>query len=308
MVLVRMTLRQLECFSSIARMGSIAAAAESLHISRTSVTDALDSLEKITGTQLCVRSRSTGVELTVTGEDFLTRAEDILAAAERLESPVSDHRLQGALSVGCFSSLAPTVLPAVWAELTEKHPGLELTVTSTNRDEMLAGLNSGIFDVILGYNLNVLPGISAVTLYDTQMYALLSADHRLAEGPVARIEDLAEEPLLLMDVSPSREDILSYFAHHTVTPQVRFRSPHFELIRSLVARGLGYSLFIQRPAGDQSYEGLPLACLPLDPPTHVERTCAAWSRKRPPSALIRAFVSAAQRHGERLRPSPDGAA
>ena len=308
MVLVRMTLRQLECFASIARMGSIAAAAEDLHISRTSVTDALDSLEKITGTQLCVRSRSTGVELTVAGEDFLTRAEEILTAAERLESPVSDHGLQGALSVGCFSSLAPTVLPAVWAELSEEHPELELTVTSTNRDEMLAGLNSGVFDVILGYNLNVLPGISTVTLYDTQMYALLPADHRLAAGPVARIEDLAQEPLLLMDVSPSREDILSYFAHHTVTPQVRFRSPHFELIRSLVARGLGYSLFIQRPAGDQSYEGLPLACLPLDPPTHVERTCVAWSRKRAPSALIRAFVAAAQRHGEGLRPSPHGTA
>lgn len=299
---MRMTLRQLECFSSIARMGSIAAASESLHISRTSVADALDSLERITGTQLCVRSRSTGVELTVAGEDFLVRAEEILVSAEQLESPAPDHRLHGTLSVGCFSSLAPTVLPAVWAELAQEHPELELTVTSTHRDDMLSGLHSGIFDVILGYNLNVLPGLSTAALYDTRMYALLPADHRLAAGPVARIQDLAAEPLLLMDVSPSREDILSYFAHHTVTPRVRFRSPNFELIRSLVARGLGYSLFIQRPAGDQSYEGLPLACLPLDPPVHVERTCVAWSRKREPSKLVRAFVAAARRHGEGLRP------
>ncbi|VXB82883.1 LysR substrate-binding domain-containing protein [Citricoccus sp. K5] len=301
---MRLTLRQLEHFCAVARTGSISAAAAQLRVSRTSVTEALDTLERISGTVLCRRSKAEGVVLTASGEDFFIRARSVLDQAFDLEVPDGDRQLGGTLAIGCFRSLAPTVLPALWSEFASRHPGVTVSVTTGNRAELVEQLSLGILDVVLAYNLHALPGLSSARLYDTTMYALLPADHRFAEQGRAPLAELAAEPLLLMDASPSSDDILSYFAHHGAAPNVRMKSPDFELIRSLVARGLGYSIFIQRPRQDVSYEGLPVACVPLDPVPHLERASIAWSERRRLPAPGRSFVDLAIALGPQVSPAP----
>ncbi|MEO9248735.1 LysR substrate-binding domain-containing protein [Citricoccus nitrophenolicus] len=299
---MRLTLRQLEHFCAVARTGSISAAAAELRVSRTSVTEALDTLERIAGTVLCRRSKAEGVVLTASGEDFFIRARSVLDQALDLEMPDGDRQLGGTLTIGCFRSLAPTVLPALWSAFASRHPGVTVSVTTGDRSELVEQLSLGILDVVLAYNLHALPGLGTARLYDTTMYALLPAEHPFAGLGRAPLADLAAEPLLLMDVSPSSDDILSYFAHHGATPNVRMKSPDFELIRSLVARGLGYSIFIQRPRQDISYEGLPVACVPLDPEPHLERASIAWSERRRLPAPGRSFVDLAMALGPRLAP------
>jgi DNA-binding transcriptional LysR family regulator len=51
-----------------------------------------------------------------------------------------------------------------------------------------------------------------------------------------------------------------------VTPCVRHRSASFEMVRSLVARGRGFSMLIQRPAVELSHEGLPIVRKPIRDP------------------------------------------
>ena len=299
-----MTLRQLEHFCAVAQTGSISAAAARLRVSRTSVTEALDALERITGTVLCRRSKAEGVVLTPSGQDFFARAQSVLGQARELEEIDGERALGGTLAVGCFGSLAPTALPLLWSEFARHHPEVTLSVTTGGRRELVEQLDHGVLDLVLAYNLHALPGVQSAPLYDTTMYALLPADHRLARAGRAPVTDLAAEPLLLMDVSPSTEDILSYFAHHGVTPTVRMTTPSFELIRSLVARGLGYSIFIQRPRHDVSYEGLPVACVPLDPVPHLERAAIGWSGRRRLPAPGRAFVTVALGLADRIAPAP----
>lgn len=67
---------------------------------------------------------------------------------------------------------------------------------------------------------------------------------------------------------------------------------------------MGYSLFIQEPAGGLSYEGLPVVSRPLDPPPQAERVSIAWPAGRRPSAKVRAFVLAAKAAAPHYRP-PD---
>ncbi|OYO13276.1 LysR family transcriptional regulator [Enemella evansiae] len=301
---MRITLRQLEHFTAIARTGSISAAAEELHVSRTSVTSALDALERIRGTVLCRRSKTEGVRLTAAGERFLVEAQHVLDRALSLEATVDAEGLGGALSIGCFRSLAPTALPLLWSEFSARHPGVRISVTTGDRAELVRQLGVGALDVVLAYNLHALPDVRTAPLYDTVMYALLPPDHRFAAAGRAPIAELADEPLLLMDVAPSVEDTLSFFAHQAVTPNVLLSSPDFELIRSLVARGMGYSLFIQRPRHDLSYEGLPVACVPLDPVPHLERASIAWSIDRQLPDPGQAFVRLAIELAPEIAPRP----
>jgi len=67
-------LRHLHIFREVARLGSVSAAARSVHISQPAVTQAIAGLERFFGSPLLLR-RSTGVSLTSAGEICLARIE-----------------------------------------------------------------------------------------------------------------------------------------------------------------------------------------------------------------------------------------
>ena len=88
-------------------------------------------------------------------------------------------------------------------------------------------------------------------------YVLLSPDHPLTTRKAVTLQQLVDEPLILFDLPPGGEYFLSIFAEADLQPRVRFRTTSYELVRSLVARGLGYSILSQRTRIETSYEGLP---------------------------------------------------
>ncbi len=65
------------------------------------------------------------------------------------------------------------------------------------------------------------------------------------------------------------------------------------MVRALVARSLGYSLLIQRPVGDVSYEGLPLVCRPVRHPKHIQTIVAATLHGSRPTRRSTAFIELA---------------
>jgi DNA-binding transcriptional LysR family regulator len=56
-----------------------------------------------------------------------------------------------------------------------------------------------------------------------------------------------------------------------------YRAGGFELARALVARGIGYSLAVQRPAIDQSLEGLGVVTRPLTGPVPSTPVVMGWA-------------------------------
>lgn len=264
--MTRITLRQLEYFRAIAMTGSLAAAAEDRHVSRSTIASALDELEAKLGAQLCVRSKAHGIELTEAGRGVLDTAITILGEVDDLESIGSEKRLTGNLVIGCFSSLAPTVLPRLLSRYATEHPRVRTSVVVETADVLDEKLRAGQLDLMISYNPQHDPTLAYSQLFTTRMHAILPSNHRLARNPSISVSDLVDEPLVLMVTPPSTHEVLGYFAGLGLRPNVRFRITHFELGRSLVAAGLGYSLFIQRPKTNVSYDGLPITSLPLDPP------------------------------------------
>jgi DNA-binding transcriptional LysR family regulator len=70
-----------------------------------------------------------------------------------------------------------------------------------------------------------------------------------------RLADLARRPLILLDLPISREYLLGLFLRADLSPHVSWRSPHPEVIRSMVANGFGYALFNARPKSLHAMDG-----------------------------------------------------
>ncbi|OMQ15889.1 LysR family transcriptional regulator, partial [Modestobacter sp. VKM Ac-2676] len=267
MPMAEYTLRQLDYFVAVADAGSISGAAAKLRVTPTAVASALTELERILRTQLVVRRKAHGVSLTPTGVYLRKRAEVLLRDAEelRLMTASGGTELAGPLALGCYVTVSPTIVPLLLRWTAEHHPKVEMSVVARSQREITEMLFAGALDLAIVYDMGLPDGLESVLLYTVWPYVLLPADHRLAGAASVRLDELADEPLILLDLPPAAQHTLRVFGEAGVTPRVSQRTTDFELTRSLVARGLGYSVVVQRPAVDRSYEGLPLAALQIDP-------------------------------------------
>ncbi|MEP9384479.1 LysR family transcriptional regulator [Nocardioides sp. KR10-350] len=288
------TLRQLQLFVAVAESGTITRAAEQLILSPTAVSLAVGQLEKALGETLFTRQRSRGVALTPTGRYVLERARAVLHTADDFlhETRVGPEHLTGAVSIGCFQSLGPTILPIVLSTFTELHPAVDLTFREGSQDDLTDALDHGLIDVLVCYDYMLPVGSERVRLGTRSPAVLLAADHWAAADPETPLDarDLADEPYILLATPVTQQHALNVLGSMGVEPDVRFRSTNIETVRSLVGRGLGWTLLLQRPAMRMTSEGLPVVTRPLQQSTAPEVVVMAWRRGRPLSRVARTLV------------------
>lgn len=272
--MARITLRQLEYFVAAAETGSVTAAATRVFLSQSAVSTALAELEENLGVQLFVR-HARGLTLTTVGQSILRAARQLLEQADDLERSAEEHNesLSGKLTVGCYSTLAPHLLPPVLDAYLTANPGVDLNFVVGSHAQLRSRLLDGTCDVALLYDYGFAPDLLAGDVHKVELQAipphvLLPAGHPLAELDDIPIQRLVDEPLILFDLPPGGEYFRSLFTLHGLTPTIRFRTTEFELVRALVARGLGYSILTQHTDIDVSYENRRLVTRPLEGEWH----------------------------------------
>ncbi|MFL4472720.1 LysR family transcriptional regulator [Paeniglutamicibacter sp. MACA_103] len=272
-------MRQLECFVAVGEHGSIAGAAVALMLSPSAITGALNELERAFNSQLTIRRKAHGVSLTPSGQYVLSQARGLLNAATDLQVMAADagSALRGRVVIGCYSSLAPTLLTELMAEYGSRHPDVELDFFAGTQQEIHEKLLSGELDLAIAYELTVPSGLTHKRLREAVPAVVLPADHRLAARDKVALAELVDEPMILLDVNPSRENTEMMFSAAGLTPWIRFRTTDFEVTRSMVARGMGYAILVQRPVADVSYEGRPLVILPIHPAVRHVPISMIWS-------------------------------
>jgi DNA-binding transcriptional LysR family regulator len=284
------TLRQLAYLVAASDEGTITGAAELLHVSPSAMSDAITELESVMRERLCVRRRAHGLTLTPAGEQLVHHARRMLAEAEELRRSVGGGgQLSGPVVIGCYPTLAPTILPPLLQDFPALHPDIELSIREATQDRLADDLASGRIDVAFVYDMLVPGDTERARLYELQAHAILGAGHPLAGRKTVRLEELVDDDLILLDAPPSSEHTLSVFAERGLRPSIRHRTASYEVVRTLVARGLGYGILVSRVANPNSYEGLPLVEKPLAPAVRPVAVDMIWAPDRPVPARTRAL-------------------
>ena len=264
------TLVQLRYFEAAARHLSMTAASKELMVSQSAVSTAVAQLEKELGVQFLLRRHARGLSLTTAGEEFYTKVLDFLAhGAELVEAArQSGTELVGTLTVGCFATLAPFRLPSLLAEFEARHPRVHVSLREGEHRALTAALRAGETELAVLYGYDLDDDIDRTVVGTAPPYALVSADHRLA-GRTSRtvsLADLADEPMVLLDLPHSREYLQSVLRDAGVQPRIRHRTTGYETVRALVACGHGFALLNQRPPGETTYSGARVVALTLSDP------------------------------------------
>ncbi|WP_138415140.1 LysR family transcriptional regulator [Sinomonas gamaensis] len=272
------TLRQLELFTALVDVSTLSEAAERLHISESALSQAITALERAVGEQLCVRRKGRGLQLTPAGQHFASRSLGILRSARDLVlAPRHGEALRGPVNLGCFASFATSVIPEILDRFPQRHPGVTVDVTVGTHDDFLPALESGRLDVAIVYDMLLPVGYAQREIYATELEAVLHPDHPLAQDDAVDLAELADEPLIMYESSPSTMNTHEAFASRGLRPRVVASVPQVILVQALVGRGVGYGLLMSRPnSAPVSVEGLPLAVRPLRPPATRTHVVAIW--------------------------------
>lgn len=273
------TLRQLAYLVAVADTGTVIGGAERMHVSASAMSAAITELERVLGVRLCVRRKSHGVTLTSAGVRAVADARELLKGASELDVTLKTggNRLAGPLAVGCFTTIAPTVLPQLLTGFGTAHPDLDINIIESTQDQLVSMLDSGRLDIAFVYDA-YLPGDSPrAKVFALRPHVVLSADHPLAADPAVRLEDLVNEDFIMLNAPPSTEHALGIFAERGLTPRVRHRTANPDVVRTLVGRGLGYGMLIQRQPDYTNMTEFPVVRKALDPPVTPITVAVIWS-------------------------------
>ena len=261
----RFTLRQIEYFVAVGELGSIALAAERLHISSPSISTAISQLETTLGLQLFIRQHAQGLALTPAGRRVLGEAKTLLAQAQVLHGVAGEisGEVRGAITIGSLVTVAPLILPGLRRSFEAAHPNAELHQFTGHQAALLEGLRDAKVDIALTYDMEIPQDIGFEPLIGLPPLALVAADHPLAGATEITLEELATEKLILLDLPLSREYFLSLYRQAGLRPRIAERVPDMGVIRSMVANGFGYTLANMRPLTDIAPDGSRLATVPV---------------------------------------------
>lgn len=291
------TLVQLRYFVTAARHLSMTGASKELMVSQSAVSTAIAHLESEFGVQLLVRHHAKGLSLTPSGERFLVEARKLLGHADDLSAAARElgASLRGTLELGCFVTIAPFYLPPLLSAFRARFPDVEVRMTEDEAAGLRQQLLDGGCELALMYDLGGGEVLDSELLTRVAPYAIVPADHPLAERESVSLREIAHEPMVMLDLPYSRDYFASLVQRAGVDPDVRYRTGSYELVRSLVAAGEGWAILNQRPANEVTYDGGRVAALRLVDDLPSLPLVLAWPRGVRPTRRAEAFTAVCRR-------------
>ncbi|WP_199103631.1 LysR family transcriptional regulator [Aquitalea sp. ASV11] len=285
--------RQLKYFVATAETGQVSQAAIQLCITQSAVTAAIRQLEEVLATSLFVRHPQ-GMVLTDCGRHFLGHAYEILANVEEaMLLGKRDGDFAGRLTVAASYTVMGYFLPAHVCRLSALYPQLRIELFELSREDIEAGLLRQDFDVAVLLTSNVdNPALRLEPIISSPRRLWLPAQHPLLSHPAPDLQDIAEQPYIMLTVDEAEQTTWRYWQQSPWQPQVRVRTSSVEAVRSMVANGSGVSILSDMVFRPWSLEGRRIDTVSLHglvPPMTLGLAWKAGSEVSPAIALFRDY-------------------
>ncbi|MBK5933927.1 DNA-binding transcriptional LysR family regulator [Rhodovulum imhoffii] len=240
---MRISLRQLQVFQAVARHLSYTRAAEELNMTQPAAFTQVKQLEETLGMALLERIGKR-IHLTEAGHVVRESAQETLDGLERMQMQLDDLRglRQGRLKLAIVST-AQYFMPRLLGEFCTANPGVEVALTVTNRQTVLARLTGNEDDLcVLGTPPEGLD-VVATAIADNPLAILARHDHPLLQADEISPQRIAEEPFILREPgSGTRLAAERFFAARGLRLKMRMELGSNEAIKQAVIGGLGLAI------------------------------------------------------------------
>lgn len=297
-----MNLRDLRYILALAEHEHFGRAAKAVGISQPTLSVQIRKLEDLLGVILFERTSKTVVPTDACEQIIghvrgaVAEAEEILAVARSLRDP-----LAGRFRLGIIPTLAPYLLPLVFAPLREGLPDLDVEPWEDQTSALLERLRAHELDAALLATDVDGPDLASLELFEEPFLAALPPEHPLAGQAAIAEADLARDILVLADGHCLRNQTLAACGHSGALGGT-MRASSLPTLLNMVAAGYGTTLIPGLAAGSAQDAGIVLRPLLA----RTGRTVRiAWRTRFPRRPAVEAVGTII---AERLRGFAEGAA
>lgn len=241
--------------------GSFSAAAESLHLSQSAVSQQIAVLEREVGIPLLERTTD-GPKLTAAGQALMEHGDAVICRLEEAERELAQIAgLEGGrLRLASFPTASATLMTRALSLFRQRFPKVELEFSEDEPEDSFPALKRGDFDLAVVFDYPAFPldfsrDVEAEMIYEEPMRVALPPGHPLAAAKSVRIADLANEDWLCGALPSScRDQVIGLCREAGFEPKISFQSEDYEVIKGFVAGGLGVTILPELAGGHPGIE------------------------------------------------------
>jgi LysR family transcriptional regulator, transcriptional activator of the cysJI operon len=239
---MKMTLRHLKIFITVADCGSMTNASEKLFIAQPTVSQAISELESYYGVKLFDRL-SRRLYITETGKQFLSYARHIITLLDEMDQMMKNPDKCGVLKIGASLTIGACLLPALVKEFSRKYPSLKVqaVVKNTKDIEGLIVKNSIDFAIVEGIVHNT--DMISSEFMDDELVLVCGKSHPLYGAQEISISSLNKLEFIVREPgSGTRELFENVMAANDIDWQLLWECNGSDGIKSAAVSGAGVAV------------------------------------------------------------------
>ena len=284
-----LSVRELDVFRRVMELGTITAAAESLHVSQPVVSRMLQQAEARIGFALFER-RKRKLLPTVEARALLPETVTAFAAFDNVQRRVKDIQegRVGAIRIATISAFANALLPAAIHRFRGSCSGVTMSLQATTALQVATLVANQQADIGFIIDSVSVPGISLSELCATEFGCVMLRRHRLAKRSHVTAKDLEGEPLICLSRHlPLGIQAMRVFADANIPLQTAVEVSQATIACALVRAGVGVALL--DGMGLMGARATDLVMRPFYPRIRIAARMVQ-PRHVPPSPLIEKFI------------------
>lgn len=291
---MKYTLRHLEIFLAVARDESISRAAESLSMSQSATSAALQELEHRYGVQLFDRAAKR-LKLNAFGRHIRARAETLVQQAQLFERDLMQLDAVGDLRVGASLTIGNYLAVNYLADYLHQFPEAKVSLQVSSTPEVVAQvlnfeLDIGLIEADIHHE-----DLQLTPWRDDQMRVFCAPDHPLVQRQSLGDKDLLGARWILREAESGARQTFDR-AMHGLLPELNIvlELRHNEAIKSAVKAGLGVGCLSQIALSEEIEAGT-LVALNLRGRSMHRHFYFVTRRDQPASAAVDNWIACCQR-------------
>lgn len=285
------TLRQLQLFEAIVRLGSFTRAAEELFLTQPTISTQIKKLSDSLEVPL-FEHVGRNVKPTEAGVELYEACRQIFESLANLEMKIADIKgiKRGRLRLGVITT-AKYFAPEVLGEFCQLHEGIDVALKVTNRDRIIERILANEDDLyIMGQSPEAEADVEAFPFAPNPLVVMAPRDHPLTREKNIPLSRIAKEPIILREPgSGIRDTTLKLFEEQGLKPKVRMELGSNEAIKHGIVGGLGLSVLSLHTLALEGPDG-PVAILDVEGFPIQRKWYLVYPRGKELSLVAKAFL------------------
>ncbi|MEH7416483.1 LysR family transcriptional regulator [Neobacillus drentensis] len=285
-----MDIRHLTYFIEVAKYKSFTNASRSLHLSQSTLSKVVKSLEEELNVELIDRSAK-NIELTEAGEIVLAEGEKIIESLNDLSIHLYDlmNLKKGKIKIGVPPIIGFLFFPKIIKGFNNLYPDIKIKLFEDDSRKVKQEVRDGILDL----GVVMLPvdekEFDVVPFVNEELSLFVHRSHPLAKMEKVEMKELQNETFILFNKEFAIHDIIIQECERAgFRPEIAYESSEWDFISGMISENLGISIF-PRPIAGKVDRDL-IKAIPIVNPSFPWNLGLIFKKKKYASPAVREFI------------------